>query len=179
MKLYAMSKRAAYAVRAGELSKKPGAVWAWVKRATLTCVIVVVLAWFGTPQPPSPRCFQQSRSSACERLPAASEECGASEDLRNSRSDGYEVYVVKAGDSLWSVGERLRPHEDPRRVVRLLQSCNGLVSDRIFPGQLLALPSDGKGAFEGESRAQRSAFRACSRHGSCMSLSAVGGGGED
>jgi Tfp pilus assembly protein FimV len=150
MKAYTMSKSPAYAVRAGGLSKKPGTVWTCVKGAALICVTVVVLAWFGTPQPPSPSCFQQSRSSACEHLAAASEECVVSGDSRDSRADGYETYVVKAGDSLWSVGQRLRPHEDPRRVVRLLRSCNGLVSDRIFPGQELALPSDNRGSFDGE-----------------------------
>ena len=49
------------------------------------------------------------------------------------------IYVVKAGDTLWSVAERTYAG-DPREGVWKLQQQNHLVSATIVPGEKLVLP---------------------------------------
>ena len=51
------------------------------------------------------------------------------------------VHVVRAGDSLWAIAERLAgPGEDPRPVVDAIVDLNGLEGAVISPGQSLRLP---------------------------------------
>ena len=57
-------------------------------------------------------------------------------------SDGAgrpHVYVVKRGDSLWSIAAA-RYGGDPRAGVWRLQESNGLVGTTIAPGQRLLVP---------------------------------------
>jgi LysM repeat protein len=57
-------------------------------------------------------------------------------------SDGAgkaQVYVVKPGDSLWSIAAR-RYGGDPRAGVWRLEERNGLVGTTIAPGQRLLIP---------------------------------------
>jgi LysM repeat protein len=57
-------------------------------------------------------------------------------------SDGAgrpQVYVVKQGDSLWSIAAA-RYGGDPRAGVWRLQERNGLVGTTIAPGQRLLIP---------------------------------------
>ncbi len=57
-------------------------------------------------------------------------------------SDGAgkaHVYIVKPGDSLWSIAAR-RSGGDPRAGVWRLQVRNGLVGTTIAPGQRLLIP---------------------------------------
>jgi len=52
------------------------------------------------------------------------------------------VYVVRAGDTLWSVAARVAgPRADPRPVVDDLIRRNGIVDARIRPGQRLLMGS--------------------------------------
>ena len=44
---------------------------------------------------------------------------------------------VKAGDTLWSIAERLAPGADPRAMVYELRSINNLDSAQLQPGQIL------------------------------------------
>ena len=44
---------------------------------------------------------------------------------------------VKAGDTLWSIAERLAPGADPREMVYELRSINHLDSAQLQPGQIL------------------------------------------
>ena len=50
-------------------------------------------------------------------------------------------YLVRQGDTLWSIAERVAPGEDPRPVVDALASANDLDPGTLFPGQLLVVPS--------------------------------------
>lgn len=59
---------------------------------------------------------------------------------RDSGASGPERhYVVRAGDTLWSISERTYGG-DPREGVWKLQRRNGLPDVTIVPGQRLVLP---------------------------------------
>jgi LysM repeat protein len=50
-------------------------------------------------------------------------------------------YVVRPGDTLWSIAQRVSPGEDPRPVVDLLTSANDLEPGNLVPGQTLIVPA--------------------------------------
>jgi LysM repeat protein len=59
---------------------------------------------------------------------------------RSSNGAGPQrTYVVRAGDTLWTVAERTYAG-DPREGVWLLQHRNHLASATISPGEKLVLP---------------------------------------
>jgi nucleoid-associated protein YgaU len=49
----------------------------------------------------------------------------------------HHTYVVRPGDTLWSIAVRLDPTGDPRPVVAKLEAE---VGDNVVPGEQLALP---------------------------------------
>ena len=51
------------------------------------------------------------------------------------------TYVVHAGDSLWSIAERLSPGTDPRPLADAIAESNGVAAGDLVPGQTLAIPS--------------------------------------
>ena len=51
-----------------------------------------------------------------------------------------ESVTVAAGDTLWSLAERVDPTADPRDVIAAIMTLNGLHSPTIEPGQVLRLP---------------------------------------
>ena len=51
------------------------------------------------------------------------------------------TYVVRSGDTLWSIALRTDPTADPRTVVDELVEANRLGSASIAPGQRLVLPA--------------------------------------
>jgi hypothetical protein len=53
----------------------------------------------------------------------------------------FQYATVQAGDSLWSVAERVAPNSDPRDVIADIVSLNGLESAVVSPGQQLAVPA--------------------------------------
>lgn len=60
--------------------------------------------------------------------------------VRDSGASGPERhYVVRAGDTLWSIAEETYGG-DPREGVWKLQRRNGLADVTIVPGQRLVLP---------------------------------------
>ena len=48
-------------------------------------------------------------------------------------------YVVREGDTLWSIARGLSPGSDPRPIVDLLSATNGVDAGRLVPGQTLVV----------------------------------------
>lgn len=63
---------------------------------------------------------------------------GAAAEARSPRT-----YVVRPGDTLWSIATRLAPSTDPRLMVDAITSTNGLDPAVLVPGQELSIPSVG------------------------------------
>ena len=53
------------------------------------------------------------------------------------------TYVVRAGDTLWSIATRFEPSNDPRVVIDAITSANGVDPGALVPGQRLSIPSVG------------------------------------
>ena len=53
------------------------------------------------------------------------------------------TYVVRPGDTLWSIAARFEPSTDPRVVVDAITSANGVDPGALVPGQQLSVPSVG------------------------------------
>jgi Tfp pilus assembly protein FimV len=56
---------------------------------------------------------------------------------------GSRTYVVRPGDTLWSIATRFAPSRDPRLVVDAIRSANGVDPAAVVPGQQLSIPSVG------------------------------------
>ncbi len=52
----------------------------------------------------------------------------------------YIEITVNHGDTLWTLAKSIAPNMDPRKVVWDIQEING-INNRIFPGQILQVPS--------------------------------------
>jgi nucleoid-associated protein YgaU len=63
---------------------------------------------------------------------------GGTEDSESART-----YVVRPGDTLWSIATELAPETDPRVVVHALASANDVDPGALVPGQRLSIPSVG------------------------------------
>ena len=68
--------------------------------------------------------------------------------VANAVSIGREVgasrtYVVRSGDTLWSIATRFEPSEDPRVVVAAIASANGVDPAALVPGRELVIPASG------------------------------------
>jgi nucleoid-associated protein YgaU len=50
-------------------------------------------------------------------------------------------YVVRGGDTLWSIAVRLAPGEDPRPLVDAISAANGVEPGALVPGQTLVIPA--------------------------------------
>jgi nucleoid-associated protein YgaU len=50
-------------------------------------------------------------------------------------------YVVRRGDTLWSIAHAVQPGSDPRAVIEIIQRSNGLAGDSIVPGERLTVPA--------------------------------------
>jgi len=53
------------------------------------------------------------------------------------------VYVVRSGDTVWSIATRFAHGDDPRPVVDSIVGRNGIDAGMIFPGQPLVIPPIG------------------------------------
>jgi Tfp pilus assembly protein FimV len=52
------------------------------------------------------------------------------------------TYLVRPGDTLWAIAERVAPGEDPRPVVDAIADANGIDAGALVPGQRLVVPAD-------------------------------------
>ena len=85
-----------------------------LSRLALLLLVVVASVWVGT------------RIANASSNPAAFTE---------------HTYVVRAGDTLWTVADRAYPgSHDPRQLVFRIERRNHLASADIRPGQVLTLP---------------------------------------
>ena len=50
-------------------------------------------------------------------------------------------YVVRGGDTLWSIAKGLAPGEDPRPLVDAISAANGVEAGALAPGQTLLIPA--------------------------------------
>jgi hypothetical protein len=48
-------------------------------------------------------------------------------------------YVVREGDTLWTIARELAPGNDPRPIVDRLSATNGGDAGRLVPGQTLVV----------------------------------------
>ena len=53
------------------------------------------------------------------------------------------TYVVRPGDTLWSIAKRSSPSTDPRVVVSAIAATNHVDPGALVPGQQLTIPSVG------------------------------------
>ena len=63
---------------------------------------------------------------------------GGAPEARASRT-----YVVRSGDTLWSIAARFAPSTDPRVMVDAIASSNDVDPGALVPGQQLSIPSVG------------------------------------
>ena len=66
----------------------------------------------------------------------------ATGDPRETFPESSHRYVVRPGDTLWSIAERAAQGEDPRELVDAMASVNGVDAGAIVPGQTLLIPGD-------------------------------------
>ncbi|MDA0564997.1 LysM peptidoglycan-binding domain-containing protein [Streptomonospora sp. S1-112] len=62
----------------------------------------------------------------------------ATDSVLNGSAPG--TVVVREGDTLWEIAERVRPGDDPRRIVHEIVRVNGLDESTLEPGQELLMP---------------------------------------
>lgn len=51
------------------------------------------------------------------------------------------TYVVRAGDTLWSIAARLSPGSDPRPVIEAIERANHVEAGDLAPGRRLLITS--------------------------------------
>jgi nucleoid-associated protein YgaU len=51
-----------------------------------------------------------------------------------------DVYVVRPGDTVWSIAERAAAGGDPRALVDAIAARNGIDAGAVVPGQALVIP---------------------------------------
>ena len=62
---------------------------------------------------------------------------------RHEPREPGRVYVVRAGDSVWSIAERFASGSDPRELVDAIGRRNHVDAGEIVPGQALVIPAAG------------------------------------
>lgn len=60
-----------------------------------------------------------------------------------AEADPPGTYVVRPGDTLWSIARRSFPSADPRLVVGAIASANRVDPGALVPGQELSVPAIG------------------------------------
>jgi hypothetical protein len=62
---------------------------------------------------------------------------------RNGSPEPRRLYVVRAGDTVWSIAERFAGGADPRELVDAIGRRNHVDVGAIVPGQALVIPIPG------------------------------------
>jgi LysM repeat protein len=62
---------------------------------------------------------------------------------RAAEAGSARSYVVRSGDTLWSIARRSSPSVDPRLVVSAIASANRLDPGALVPGQEISIPAAG------------------------------------
>jgi LysM repeat protein len=57
-------------------------------------------------------------------------------------ASSFATVTVNAGESLWTIAQRVAPRADPRDVVDAVVRLNALQGVTVVPGQELALPPE-------------------------------------
>ncbi|HEX9123450.1 MAG TPA: LysM peptidoglycan-binding domain-containing protein [Actinomycetota bacterium] len=52
-------------------------------------------------------------------------------------------YVIRTGDTLWSIARTVSPGSDPRPVVDAIAATNGVDPGALIPGRTLVVPAAG------------------------------------
>jgi nucleoid-associated protein YgaU len=63
--------------------------------------------------------------------------------VRGDETGARRTYVVRSGDTLWSIASRFEPALDPRFVVDAIEAANRLDPEDLVPGQELVIPATG------------------------------------
>ncbi len=50
-------------------------------------------------------------------------------------------YVVRSGDTLWSIASRIARGEDPRPIVDVIAQANHVDAGALVPGRTLVIPA--------------------------------------
>jgi nucleoid-associated protein YgaU len=66
---------------------------------------------------------------------------GAVSGGSSRRAAVADRYVVRAGDTLWSIAVSRAPGTDPRRVVQAIVGANQVDAGTLVPGQVLVIPA--------------------------------------
>jgi nucleoid-associated protein YgaU len=51
------------------------------------------------------------------------------------------TYLVREGDTLWSIARHVTLGEDPRPLVDAISAANGVEAGALVPGQTLVIPA--------------------------------------
>jgi LysM domain len=53
----------------------------------------------------------------------------------------HHTYVVREGDSLWTIATRVADGRDPRPLVDAIEAENGVAASQLVPGMTLSIPA--------------------------------------
>jgi nucleoid-associated protein YgaU len=59
----------------------------------------------------------------------------------SARGAAGDRYVVRRGDTLWSIAVSRAPGSDPRPVVQAIADANRVDAGSLVPGQVLVIPA--------------------------------------
>ncbi|GBC87873.1 hypothetical protein HRbin12_01891 [bacterium HR12] len=59
---------------------------------------------------------------------------------QEERGTEARAYVVRAGDTLWSIAREIAPGADPRPIVDAIARANDVAPGALVPGQVLLVP---------------------------------------
>ena len=67
---------------------------------------------------------------------------GAQQTRGIAEARPQQAYVVREGDTLWSIASRIGAGRDPRLVVDAIARANGIAGATVVPGEALVIPTD-------------------------------------